>query len=428
MARRRWLALVILLGLLWRLVVSAQMVVPREDGVNYLWMAERFAEGAVSEGLSEVFSPLLALLIAVPVAFGVEPFFAGQLVLALVGAWTVVPLAAISERLFPGTERWAALLACVAARPVMLGAEIYTEPLFLLLGSYAFLFGLRRGYLCCGLFTGLAFWVRPEAALIPLVFLRRVPASWLPVLVTLVMVAALAIWRGACGHGFDPVPKLAFIAAHNVAGETDTLGFILRTGGHLLEVPKIFFSAFGGLALLALVGLWFGRPRQTLYLFGLAILVICLYVPRWRFLVNWMFLVIPLGALALSRFPGPRWLVTLVILHNLVWSLAGGINPNRRAEPAIAIHLQQQLRPTQRIAGDMTRVHYFAGQRPLPPRHFTAAELIEAARNAEFVVLRAKRKTTPAVVAGLPDHQPYALPDELQSLATARDMIILQHR
>lgn len=425
MTRGRFFALLIGLGFAWRLVVNSRMVVPREDGVNYLWMAERFAEGQVEQALSMVFSPLLALLIAVPVALGVEPFHAAQLVLAMVGALVVLPIAAISEQLVPGTERIAALLAFVAFRLTMLGAEIYTEPLFVLVGGYAFLFGLRQRYCWCGALAGLAFWVRPEAALIPLVFLGRARVSWLPSLVTAALVAVLAGWRGACGHGFDPVPKLAFIAEYNVAGDTDAVGFALRSVGHLLEIPANLFSAYGALALLAIIGLFHVRPGPAIRLFAMAVVVICLYVPRWRFLVNWIFLIVPFAAVALRYLPRPGiWIALNIILH-LCLSMRGGIDPNRIAERSIAVYLRQQLQPGQRVAGDMTRVHYFVGQRPLAPRHFTATELIIASRDARFVVLGTRRATTASVLAGLPDHQALELPEELQTLAEARGILVL---
>ena len=50
---------------------------------------------------------------------------------------------------------------------MLVGAWIYTEPLFLLVASYAFLFGLRKRFVACGALAGLAFWIRPEAAVLP---------------------------------------------------------------------------------------------------------------------------------------------------------------------------------------------------------------------------------------------------------------------
>ena len=44
-------------GFALRLLVSVLTPVPREDGANYLWMAERFASGEAGLALSEVFSP-----------------------------------------------------------------------------------------------------------------------------------------------------------------------------------------------------------------------------------------------------------------------------------------------------------------------------------------------------------------------------------
>jgi len=428
MTRGRFFAILIGAGFVWRLIVSARMVVPREDGVNYLWMAERFSEGEVAQALSEVFSPLLALAIAPLIALGVDPFFAGQLILAAAGSLLVLPVAAISEHLAPGTERVAAALTFVAGRLTMLGAEVYTEPLFALLGSYAFLFGLKSRYWWCGALAGLAFWVRPEAALIPLVFLGRARVTWAPLLATLVMVCSLAVWRGALGHGLDPVPKLAFIAAYNVAGDTDLPGLLTRSAAHLLDLPTIFLEAFGALGLFAVIGLFFFRPRPVVWLLVLAVAVICLYVPRWRFLVNWVFVVAPLAAVGVGRLPKPVWWISLAIAHNLFWSLTGGVSSDRVAEPRVASYLRQRLQPGQVIAGDMTRVLYFAGQRPLAPRHFEARELIKLGSEAEYVVLREGRPTTPAVIKGLSGHEALVLPGALRDLAAARGMLVLQRR
>jgi len=421
----RLLVALVGLGLAWRLVVGSRTVLPREDGVNYLWMAERFAEGAPAAALGEIFSPLLSLLIAVPVALGMAPFAAGQVTLAIVGALAVIPMAKASEALFPGTGTWAALLSFVATRPVMLGAEIYTEPLFLLVGGYAFLFGVRRGFWWCGLLSALAFWIRPEAALIPLAFFfsrRSAAVAFVPLILG---IAALAAWRGLCGHGYDPVPKLQFIMAHNVAGETDVVGFALRCLQHLLAIPWLLVEACGVLALLAVYGAFLRRPAALFWMLACAVIVICAYVPRWRFLVNWLFLIAPLAALGLARLPGRRWWVGLVIVANLALALHGGVKPDRIAERRVAEYLRAQLRDGEVLRGDMTRVLYFAGQRPLEPRHFTAEELIETGRSARFVVLRSRRETTPLVRQGLSGHENLRLPRHLHDLALARGITVL---
>ena len=431
MSPRSAITVLVILGFALRVFVGDGVYVPREDGVNYLWMAERFAAGDAGLALSEIFSPLLALVIAVPVACGVEPLRAAQLVLAVAGSLAIVPMARISEHIAPGTAARAALLAFSSPRLVTLGTQVYTEPLFLLVASYAFLCGLLGRYWWCGIVTGVAFWIRPEAALIPLAFflVRPTGPGWRAFVPLFLAVMSLAIWRGSCGHGFDPVPKLAFIAAHNVAGETDAVGFVLRSFGHLLWIPVRALEAFSWLAFLVLLGIWRGpRCRPAVVLLGLAVIVICCYVPRWRFLVNWMFTILPFAAYGVGRLPWPSLWIALAILVNCALAMNGGVEANRIAERYVAEHLRQEVRAGQTIAGDMTRVLYFAGQRPLQPRHFTAEELVEAGRRAEFVVLRVRRKTTPAVLAGLSGHEVYAVPSEVRSLVESRGIVVLRRR
>jgi hypothetical protein len=326
----------------------------------------------------------------------------------------------------------AALLTFVSSRLVMLGTQIYTEPLFLLLAASAFLCGLRASWWSCGVLCGLAFWVRPEAALIPLALLfggRSAWRAWRALVPLGVAIVGLLVWRGLCGHGYDPVPKLAFIAAHNVADQTGGPGFVLRSVAHLALIPGRMIEAFAAIAGFALIGVFRGpRSRPGLILLGMAVAVICCYVPRWRFLVNWMFTLVPLAAIGVGALPGVRWWLGATIVVDLVLASTGGVDPNRSAEREVAAHVRAQLVGDQRVAGDMTRVLYFAGQRPLQPRHHAAEELIAAGREAEFVVLRRGRDTTPAVVAGLRDHVPYPLPAGVADRAGDRGILVLRRR
>jgi hypothetical protein len=156
--------------------------------------------------------------------------------------------------------------------------------------------------------------------------------------------------------------------------------------------------------------------------------VICSYVPRRRFLVNWIFCVVPLAAIGLRHLPR-RWVwLGVVIVLNAILALTGGVEGSRLAERQVAEHLRQRLEPGEVIAGDMTRVLYFAGQRPLQPRRYAAEELIALGRGARFVVLVRDRASTPAVVAGLFDHEPLELGDELADLADARGILVLALR
>lgn len=426
---RRFLALLVVVGLAWRLVIVAFTPMPREDGVNYLWMAKQFADGEASAALGEIFSPLLAMVIAIPVTFGADSFSAGQVALALIGALVVVPVARISEELRPGTGRIAAILVVVAFRPVLVGAWIYTEPLFLLVASYAFLSGLRKRHVACGALAGLAFWVRPEAAVIPVVFLLGDRRAWKAFVPLGLAIAVLASWRGWCGHGFDPVPKLAFIMEHNVA---EHIGGFER----LVDVPGKFLEAFTAMALLCVIGMFRRRPPPVIWLLLIATVIIWAYVPRWRFFVNWMFVVAPLAAFAVERLPGRNWWLAAVVALDLFLAATGGSNSNRIVERQVGEHLRGLLREGETVTGDMTRVLYFAGVRPLPPRHFTVDELVTTGDSARFVVLRSRRKledesdrlVADEVDARLPQHSMMGLPDEFAKLAEERGLRVLQKR
>lgn len=404
-----------------RLCVSSQTPIPREDGVNYLWMAERFAAGDASQALGEIFSPLLALgIAAMGLCTGLDTLAAAQLFLALCGALCVFPAARLGEQLRPGLGPWAALLAALgSARMMQLGAAVYTEPLFVLLSAWGLERCLRQRFWQAGIFCALAFWVRPEAPLLLAAgFAVDRRNSWRAAIPLVLAVLALALWRGLLGHGYDPVPKLAFIRAHNVAEPG-------AQWAHIFAVPGIALEALGPLLFLVLLGLSRRRPAPYLLVWALAILVICAYVPRWRFLCNWEFLAWPLAALGLRQLPRPGLWVAGVLVFAAVQALLGGTEANRIAERDVGRFLAARLRPGERIAGDMTRVLYFAGQRPLPPRHHQATELVHMARSARFLVLRSRRPSTPEVLRALPDWRPVALPAPLAALAKERGMTIL---
>ena len=162
---------ILVAGFVWRLYVAWLTPLPSEDGVNYLWMAERFAEGEFTQGLSEVFPPLLSLLAAVPIALGLDPLPAAQLVLCVGGSLAILALARATEVLVPRGGLCAGCLLAFAPLPVRFCGEVYTEPLFMLFGALAVWSGLVQRWWCLGLWSGIAFWLRPEALILPLAFL-----------------------------------------------------------------------------------------------------------------------------------------------------------------------------------------------------------------------------------------------------------------
>jgi len=285
--------------------------------------------------------------------------------------------------------------------------------------GYAFLFGVRERFVWCGVLSGVAFWVRPEAAVIGVVFLLGTRRAWVALGPLCIWIVLLACWRGICGHGFDPVPKLQFIMDHNVAADQ---GAVER----LVQLPRAFFEAFWPLAVLAVIGVWRWRPAPIMWMLLFATVIIWAYVPRRRFFVNWMFAVAPLAAVAVTGLPRRVWWLAAVVGLQLVLAGRGGSDANRIVERQVAEHLRDLLEKDEVVAGDMTRVQYFAGFRPLEPRHFSADELVAAGRDARFVVLRGNRDYADEVQRRLTNHTPWPIPVRFQEHAKSRGLLVLE--
>src|SRR5690606_14289761 len=135
---------------------------------------------------------------------------------------------------------------------------------------------------------------------------------------------------------------------------------------------------------------------------GLALVVV--FLPRRRFLLSWLPLVATFAGVGLAALPlRGRLPVTIV---GVVISIVSGLrlqSTDRYGERVIGEYLGGRLAPDERVFGDMTRVLWFAGMRPLPPRHFTAEELVAGARAADvrYMVLARDRPTADPVVAAL---------------------------
>lgn len=426
-----FLGRLVALAFLWRLLVATLTVVPSEDGANYLWMAERFAEGEASAALSEVFPPLLPLLVAPLTWLGADPFRAGQVLLALAGALAVLPIVRASEAMFPkvpGAGRLAGYMAVVAHLPVRFAAEVYTEPLFILAGALALWAGTLQRWWLLGLLAGLGFWIRPEAALLPVGFLLFRLRAWRALLPFVALVLLLAAWRAALDLGFDPVPKATFNWERTVFAEGYLAGLLLN----LLKLPWLYVEAFSLMGLVAIWGVVCHQRlcKPILWIWLLVFLLVAAFLPRRRFLVGWMFTVAPVAAAGLIAFPR-RWqdlLLTVVVVAGLLLSLRV-TDPNRIAERDLGRHLQNVMSEEDFVTGDMTRVLYFAGQRPLPPRHFTVQELVDLAagsRPARFVVLATEKPTALAVEKRLGGFVRADLPQRIAKECADRGILVLE--
>jgi hypothetical protein len=416
----------------WRAVAAARTPVPSEDGVTYLWMAERFAAGDAGAALGEVFGPLPSLGVAALIALGIEPFRAAQALLAGCGALAVPILGRLAVCLGAATPWPAACLAAAAAHPVRLAAEVYSEPVFVLLGGAAMLAAAAGRSWTCGVLCGAAAWTRPEAAILAAALAAthragalRIAAAWAAA------VALLACWRGALGHGFDPLPKLAFNwdKAALLGGETASCL------GNALALPRLWLEAFAVFGVVALLGLWSARgalANAGRAVLALGVVLVLAFVARRRFLVGWLFVVVPFAGAGLGRLR-PGW-ARAVLAAALAVELALGLrttDPDRAAEREVGRWLRGELAAGEEAASDLTRVLYFAGQRPLPPRHVTADELVEWAERPGVtrVVLGSRRAHAAAVRARLADRfAERPLPPGLNELAAARGLVVLQRR
>jgi hypothetical protein len=434
--RRRELALVALfaaLGAAFRLLLAARTPVPSEDGASYLWMAQRLAAGDASAALGEVFPPGLALLLAPLVACGLEPFAAAQWFGALCGALTALPVAAIAHRQAPGSAIAAAVLWASGSLLARNAVEVYSEPPFLLVMALGTVCGLRAQWWRLGLCSGAAFLLRPEGLLLAAAFVatHRRPAlrAALPAAAAVLMLAAA---RALAGHGFDPLPLLAFHEQrHDLAGRGDLLA-------NLAAVPSAWLEAFGPAGLLPLLLLLAPRARGAgplVWQIALQIAVVCTFVVRRRFFLSCAVPVAALAAAACARLPARARAILLALLaaFGAVTAWTGTIDGDRIAERRLGEHLATALRPGDDLLADLPRVSFFAGRRPKPPRHFDAAQLVAMAAPAEvrFVVLseRSRRGTFADAARGLsPHYAELELPADLAALVRQRGIAVFARR
>lgn len=420
-----------------RAFVAALTPVPAEDAANYLWMAEQFAAGDSAAALSEVFPPLLPLLVAPFVALGIDPFRAGQFVTAVCGALALWPALRAVEAVRPGRGVPAGVMLVFAPLAVRFGAQVYTEPVFHLFAGFSLWAMLRGRFLAAGIAAGAAFWLRPEAIVLGVAFLfadrRRGALGLVPLGAAVV---GLAAWRDACGQGFELLPKLAFNAARGDGAWTEDGLEIGRFLQHVTAIPGIWLEAFQLFGVVALCGMWVARRdcklRPHFAILALGVVAICLFLPRRRFLVSWIFVLAPFAVAALDALPrrGRFPVLLLVLLTSLLSSLK--LEPTDRiGERQVGVYLRTHLRPGERVEGDMTRVIWFAGSRPLPPRHFTVEELVARAREpgVRFVVLGSRRENALPVREALADEfGSFAMPEVERRAAEQRGILVLERR
>jgi 4-amino-4-deoxy-L-arabinose transferase-like glycosyltransferase len=179
----RWpLLLVLLLALILRLL-SAKFLMGSIDseGAVYARLAENLLNGNGFVGIEApgeelVFPPLFPLLIAAVSLLTHQSELAGRLISVTMGTFLVLPVYFIAFHLY---NRKVAYVAAVltACHPLLIGfaSTVFSETIYItmvLSGAYWSLRCLSlqtaRAFVLAGVFFGLAYLIRPEAALYPL--------------------------------------------------------------------------------------------------------------------------------------------------------------------------------------------------------------------------------------------------------------------
>lgn len=424
-AERRKLLWIAVAAVVWRWMLAARTPVPSEDGVTYLWMAQRFAAFDFCTPVEEVFPPLLPLLCAVPIWFGLPATLAGPLVCSLCVGLALFPLAALAERLRAGAGLPAALLCATGSLLARNAAEVFTEQPFLLLTALMFWCGATSRLGWAGACAGLASWLRPEAAALPLcLFVAHGRMAWRALPPFAALFAVVPLWRGLCGFGFHPLPILSF---HEQRDELADRG---NLGSNLVAVPGALIEAYGPMLALAFLAPFRLRLARSLWCWLLIdVAGMVTFVVRKRFFLSAAVAVVPLCAAGLARLPRLLRSVVLAVLCAIgMWDGWHSVTDvNRFAEREVGEHLAERLGPGQEVAGNLQRVIWFAGRRPPPPRVFSVTELLQQARapSVAFVVLAERREDFPVLQAALlKDFATYKLPLEIAARARVRGIAV----
>lgn len=399
MARVPWSLL--LLAVAVRAMVCLRTEVPGRDGVTYLWMAERAAEGEPAALFATVFHPLYPALVAAVLALapGLDPVAAGQMVAAGLGALALLPLWAVALALFgERAAAWAAFAYAIGAWFARHPAECMSEgPFYLAVALWALgLCGPRCRPATAGGAAAAAWLLRPEGALLALVgawlLWRQGRRRELAVFAAALLPAlSLPLGHALWGQGFTLTPKAAFNYEVGVGGAAAPVAHYLREAAKL---PGAAAEELGWLWLpLAVCGAVLHRPRHAAdprLALVLPFVLQCLLVPllrtHWRFLSGFGILLLPLsGAVLAGWLPvlarRARWLpwLAVALLVAAEARVFGARHGERAVERELGRWIGARLGAGEYVVSDMPRLCYFAGQRPPPPRPILPAEIVAAA-------------------------------------------------
>lgn len=429
--RALWLAAVLLA--FWSLVLAWRSPLPSEDGVSYLWIAERFAAGDFTAALSTVFPPGYPLLLAPWIRLGGNGETVAHWFGAICLAATLWPLARLATFAGAATVWPVVLLFAASPLPPRLVAEVYSEAPYLLLMAWGAFFGVHGRMLAMGACAAMAFWIRPEGSLLAASFVLVTPrSSWASLVPVAIGVLALAAWRWSVGHGFDPLPIHAF---HEGRDDLPERGQVLQ---NLLAVPGPWFEGLAFAGALVLPALFRPGTRRLwpfVWQVALQVGVILTFVVRRRFFVSCAVAVHVLAGTVLARFPRRHRhaLLAVALGIGLVSGWNGGIDRDRAVERDIGVWLRPQLAAADRLVSDLPRVVFFAGQPPLPPRHFTLEQMLGQIAGADvaWVVVRDRSERVPFAELAPELGKRFdrvVLPDELAKAAASRGVAVFRRR
>lgn len=237
----RWPLLAILAGAvaarLWSWSWTLQMT---NDGVDFLWQAQRLLAGEFGLMLRHPYHPLTGAAIAALSWITVDVLWAAVAVSVLAGALIVLAAHDLARMAFPHL-RWAgpcaALLAAVHSRTMIYTSDVQSDGLFLALFLLALrmLFSgvehnvCRRRLAAAGVLAGLAYLTRPEG-----LFVSLAVGLW-----------ALSVWSGTGPSRARVASGVAVFALALVVVSLPYVLVVQRTTGNWGISMKPSMSAIG---------------------------------------------------------------------------------------------------------------------------------------------------------------------------------------
>lgn len=365
--RDRRLVLVIAgAAVVWRWLVAMRTPLPGLDAAFDLWLANQLAHGTWADLGARAAEPWSCLLLAPAIALGASPWLVAQVTACLLGGLVVVPVAAAAERLRQGAGLPAAVLAMVAAGPVVAagaGASVGIGALFV----------------------------------------------------------ALATWAVACGRT-GPALLCAALAAATLGERLLAVDGVERT--LRLSIGCTFLLApLAGLPPRP-------RPWLWLALAYGASLTIAVATRPMDWLPTWSPLAAVLAGVGLARLSTRwREVLLCVVVAVECHAAWQAIEPRHAvAERAIGRFVARRLPAGTRVLSDLPRVLWAAGQRPEASPAAELVDAARSAEVAAVVLgpEQARSSTVAASLAG--SFARYELPTELVDLATAAGLRVLIRR